>query len=153
MIRTRARTPAPRLDTHPCHHHIVCSQGHPCPALLYRPPALPPPPPISKRDLEREATETQAKQVELDKTAEDFRQMHRERQDLVRQWQDSIEVVKERDVEIAKAAEDFAVRAGQSAPCHPSPGSCTLAVCAPPADARHVHVCRDGCCGGGWGSG
>ena len=43
----------------------------------------------SKRDLEREATETQAKQVELDKTAEDFRVMHKERQDLVRQWQAS----------------------------------------------------------------
>lgn len=39
-----------------------------------------------KRDLERETTETQAKQIELDKTAEEFRQLHRERQDLVRQW-------------------------------------------------------------------
>jgi hypothetical protein len=40
-----------------------------------------------RRELEREATETQARQVELDKTAEDFRQLHSERQELVKQWQ------------------------------------------------------------------
>jgi hypothetical protein len=40
-----------------------------------------------RRELEREATETQARQVELDKTAEDFRQLHLERQELVKQWQ------------------------------------------------------------------
>ena len=36
-------------------------------------------------------TETQSKQIELDKTAEEFRRLHRERQELVRQWQESIE--------------------------------------------------------------
>jgi len=37
-----------------------------------------------KKQLEEEVTETQAVQIELDKAAEDFRQLHRERQELVR---------------------------------------------------------------------
>ena len=41
----------------------------------------------SKQLLEKEVTETQSKQIELDKTAEEFRRLHRERQELVRQWQ------------------------------------------------------------------
>ena len=36
-----------------------------------------------KRQLEDEVTETQAKQIELDKTAEEFRALLRERQNLV----------------------------------------------------------------------
>ena len=36
-----------------------------------------------KVELEREVTETQAAQIQLDKTAEDFKALHAERQDLV----------------------------------------------------------------------
>ena len=61
-----------------------------------------------KNALEKEITETQAKQIELDKTAEEFRQLHRERQDLVRQWQEAIEAMKRRDTEIERAGEKFA---------------------------------------------
>ena len=60
-----------------------------------------------KAALEREVTETQAKQIELEKTAEEYRALHAERQDLVRQWQDAIEAMQRRDVEIAEAADRF----------------------------------------------
>jgi len=61
-----------------------------------------------KVELDDEVTETQAKQIELDKTAEEFRQLHSERQQLVQQWQNSIEAMKRRDAEIAAAGERFA---------------------------------------------
>ncbi|OQS02824.1 flagella associated protein [Thraustotheca clavata] len=63
-----------------------------------------------KQLVENEATETQAKQIELDKTAEEFRIMHEERQKLVNQWQDTIEAMKRRDAEIAAASEQFAAK-------------------------------------------
>ena len=40
-----------------------------------------------KAELDAEITETQAKQIELDKTAEDFKNLHRERNELVQQWE------------------------------------------------------------------
>jgi len=61
-----------------------------------------------KVELDLEVTETQAKQIELDKTAEEFRALHKERQTLVLQWQNSIEAMKRRDAEIAAAGERFA---------------------------------------------
>jgi chromosome segregation ATPase len=61
-----------------------------------------------KGELDEEVTETQAKQIELDKTAEEFRSLHKERQSLVQQWQTSIEAMKKRDSEIAAAGERFA---------------------------------------------
>ena len=44
-----------------------------------------------KAALENEVTETQAAQIQLDKTAEDFRALHNERQDLVRQWEEAVQ--------------------------------------------------------------
>ena len=58
--------------------------------------------------LDQEVTDTQAKQIELDKTAEEFRALHRERQQLVRQWQESIAAMQRRDEDIKAAAELFA---------------------------------------------
>lgn len=77
----------------------------------------------SKAELEREITETQAKQIELDKTAEEFREIHRQRQDLVIQWQEAIETMQRRDEEIAAASERFAdnkerIRTKQEALAH-----------------------------------
>ena len=43
-----------------------------------------------RRELASEVTETQAAQIELNKTAEDFRQLHSERQDLVQQWDTAV---------------------------------------------------------------
>ena len=56
-------------------------------------------------ELENEVTETQAAQIELDKTAEDFRKLHRERQEFVRQWEHAIEAIKNRDGAIQQAGE------------------------------------------------
>ena len=67
----------------------------------------------SKATLEHEVTETQSKQIELDKTAEEFRRLHKERQDLVKQWQESIETMRRRDDDIRKAGERFAAAKAQ----------------------------------------
>jgi coiled-coil domain-containing protein 39 len=61
-----------------------------------------------RTELDDEVTETQAKQIELDKTAEEFRELHAQRQKLISQWQASIETMKRRDAEIAAAGERFA---------------------------------------------
>mmetsp|Transcript_10381 Transcript_10381/g.31931 ORF Transcript_10381/g.31931 Transcript_10381/m.31931 type:complete len:882 (-) Transcript_10381:323-2968(-) len=60
-----------------------------------------------QRELDEEVTETQARQIELDKTAEDFRALHRERRDLVRQWEDAVAAMQKRDEAIARAHEEF----------------------------------------------
>ena len=60
----------------------------------------------AKREaLENEVTDTQAAQLELDRAAEDFRALHSERQDLVRQWEDTIETMKRRDQAIRRRRE------------------------------------------------
>ena len=46
---------------------------------------------LQKRaELDSEVTETQAAQIELNKTAQDFRQLHSERVELVEQWDTAI---------------------------------------------------------------
>ncbi|XP_060098554.1 coiled-coil domain-containing protein 39 [Heteronotia binoei] len=50
--------------------------------------------------LDNELTETLAAQIELDKAAEDFRRVHHERQELIRQWENTIEQMQKRDQEI-----------------------------------------------------
>ncbi|XP_067851309.1 coiled-coil domain-containing protein 39 isoform X2 [Heptranchias perlo] len=54
--------------------------------------------------LDNEMTETIASQMELDKTAHDFRRSHSERQELIRQWQNTIEQMQKRDQEMDKCA-------------------------------------------------
>ncbi|KAF1787946.1 hypothetical protein GQ600_6691 [Phytophthora cactorum] len=63
----------------------------------------------AKREVDDEATETQAKQIELDKTAEEFRSLHAERAKLVAQWQSTLEAMRARDEEITQASEQFAL--------------------------------------------
>ena len=58
--------------------------------------------------LENEATETQSRQIELDRTAEAFKELHAERQNLVKQWQEAISTMKRRDVDINEIASQFA---------------------------------------------
>jgi hypothetical protein len=43
--------------------------------------------------------------VELEKTAEDFRKAHKERQELIKQWEIIIEQMQKRDTEIDGAAQ------------------------------------------------
>ena len=39
-------------------------------------------------------------QIELDKTAEEFRKAHQERQDLINQWENTIDQMQKRDKEM-----------------------------------------------------
>lgn len=61
-----------------------------------------------RKELDTEVADTNARQVELDKCAEDFRAVHQERQDLIKRWQDSLDAIRSRDEEIAKAGTHFA---------------------------------------------
>lgn len=58
-----------------------------------------------KVEYEKEITETQSQQIELEKTAEDFKNVHKERQYLIQQWEDTIEAMNKRDELIQKAGE------------------------------------------------
>jgi chromosome segregation ATPase len=60
-------------------------------------------------ELDDEITETQAKQIELDKTAEDFRALHRERNELVAQWESAVAAMQKRDEAIQRAHEEFSL--------------------------------------------
>lgn len=46
--------------------------------------------------------------MELDNTADEFRRLHAERQDLVRQWQTAIDSMRRRDTEINTVGEKYA---------------------------------------------
>ena len=47
-----------------------------------------------KRAVAVEATETQAAQIQLDRTAEEYRALHRERQALLAQWDEAREAMR-----------------------------------------------------------
>ncbi|KAJ3100782.1 Coiled-coil domain-containing protein 39 [Phlyctochytrium planicorne] len=53
-----------------------------------------------KAILSTEVTETQVAQIELDKTTEDFKRMHIERQDLIHQWENALKTMQKRDEDI-----------------------------------------------------
>ena len=59
------------------------------------------------KELEQEVTETQASQIELDKTAEEFKRMHSERHQLYLQWQDTVENSRKRDELINETGEQY----------------------------------------------
>ena len=61
-----------------------------------------------RREVDADVTETNARQVELDKLADDFKALHAERQDLIRQWQESLAAIHARDDEIAKSGQRYA---------------------------------------------
>ncbi|NWV64544.1 CCD39 protein, partial [Malurus elegans] len=57
-----------------------------------------------RRALDNELTETVTAQMELDRTAEDFRRVHQERQEVIRQWENAIQQMQKRDQEIDHCA-------------------------------------------------
>ncbi|XP_039569464.1 coiled-coil domain-containing protein 39 [Passer montanus] len=56
------------------------------------------------RALDNELTETITAQMELDRAAEDFRRVHQERQEVIRQWENAIRQMQKRDQEIDQCA-------------------------------------------------
>lgn len=44
------------------------------------------------------------KQIELDRTAEDFRRAHQERQEVIKQWENAIQQMQKRDEQIDHCA-------------------------------------------------
>jgi hypothetical protein len=60
-----------------------------------------------KKAVDEETLNTVTAQVELDKTAEDFRNTHRERQEYIRQWEQIIEQMQKRDNQIENSAQVF----------------------------------------------
>ena len=57
-----------------------------------------------RKILDNEVVETMAVQIELDKTAEDFRKAHLEREELINQWEKTIYQMKRRDENMNKCA-------------------------------------------------
>ncbi|XP_008066829.1 coiled-coil domain-containing protein 39 [Carlito syrichta] len=61
-----------------------------------------------RKVLDNEFTETLSAQLELDKAAQDFRKIHNERQELIQQWENTIEQMQKRDRDIDNCALELA---------------------------------------------
>ncbi|XP_007518295.1 coiled-coil domain-containing protein 39 [Erinaceus europaeus] len=61
-----------------------------------------------RKILDNELTETLSAQLELDKAAQDFRKIHNERQELIKQWENTIEQMQKRDRDIDNCALELA---------------------------------------------
>ena len=59
-------------------------------------------------ELEKEVTETQAAQIELDKTAQEFKRLHVERHNLYLQWAEAVQNSAKRDKILAEVGKEFA---------------------------------------------
>ncbi|XP_069881929.1 coiled-coil domain-containing protein 39 [Dipodomys merriami] len=57
-----------------------------------------------RKILDNELTETLSAQLQLDKEAQDFRKIHSERQELIKQWENTVEQMQKRDGDIDKCA-------------------------------------------------
>ncbi|XP_051839182.1 coiled-coil domain-containing protein 39 [Antechinus flavipes] len=57
-----------------------------------------------QKALDNELTETLSAQIELDKAAKDFQRVHAERQELIKQWENTIEQMQKRDKDIDHCA-------------------------------------------------
>merc|ERR1719387_514268 len=61
-----------------------------------------------KKELDDQLTDTSAKQIEMEKTAEMFRALHEDRRRLIRQWEEAVNAMKQRDGQLEKMGEEFA---------------------------------------------
>ncbi|KAI8853033.1 hypothetical protein BC829DRAFT_414156 [Chytridium lagenaria] len=64
---------------------------------------------VNKRKsiLSAEVTETQVAQIELDKTTEEFKRLHMERQDLINQWETALRTMQNRDHDITDSQDRY----------------------------------------------
>ncbi|KAJ3209310.1 Coiled-coil domain-containing protein 39 [Dinochytrium kinnereticum] len=64
---------------------------------------------VNKRKsiLSAEVTETQVAQIELDKTTEDFKRIHQERQELINQWETALKTMQKRDEDITDSQDRY----------------------------------------------
>lgn len=62
----------------------------------------------ARKVLDAEHTETLTAQIEVDKTAEDFRKQQAEREELIQQWKHSLDQMKTRDKEVTKISKEIA---------------------------------------------
>merc|ERR1712190_179137 len=53
-----------------------------------------------RKELADQVTETQAKQIEMDKTAELFQQLHDDRRKLISQWEEAVKSMRTRDSQL-----------------------------------------------------
>ena len=58
-----------------------------------------------KRQLDNEMIEGVTAQIELEKTAESFRRTHQEREELIEQWEQTINQMRKRDHDMLKCAD------------------------------------------------
>jgi len=61
-----------------------------------------------QNELDQEITETQAAQIELDKTAEEFKKHHEERHKLYQQWEEALQTISRREDTINHEADKYA---------------------------------------------
>merc|ERR1712217_486338 len=61
-----------------------------------------------KKELADQVTETQAKQIEIDKTAELFKSLHDDRRKIMSQWEEAVKSMRTRDGQLEKLGEDYA---------------------------------------------
>lgn len=61
-----------------------------------------------RKELDDLVTDTQAKQIEMDKTAELFRQLHDDRKKIIEQWEESVKNMKSRDSQLERLGEEYA---------------------------------------------
>ena len=61
-----------------------------------------------QNELEKEVTDTKAAQIELDKTAEEFKRLHNERHELYLQWEETLKTIKRREEQIEEEGDRLA---------------------------------------------
>merc|ERR1712039_49734 len=61
-----------------------------------------------RKELADQVTETQARQIEMDKTAELFRQLHNDRKRLIEQWEESVKNMQRSDKQLERLGEEYA---------------------------------------------
>merc|ERR1712039_361775 len=61
-----------------------------------------------RKELADMVTETQAKQIEIDKTAELFKQLHDDRRKIIGQWEEAVNNMQSRDGQLDALSQEYA---------------------------------------------